>query len=51
MRSDVRGGIADRVRRVMALKGVEGIQVTGVTVHSAETVERDYAGNWFYALR
>lgn len=37
-------GIADRVRRVVALEGVEGIQAAGVTVQSAETVERGYEG-------
>ena len=39
-----------QVRRVLAQE-VTGIDVTGVTVQSEETVKRDYEGSWFYAMR
>ena len=39
-----------QVKRVLADE-VDGIEVTGVTVQSDETVRRDFEGSWFYALR
>jgi hypothetical protein len=39
-----------QVRRVLAQE-VVGIDITGVTVQSDETVNRDYQGSWFYAMR
>jgi hypothetical protein len=30
---------------------IVGIDITGVTVQSDETVNRDYQGSWFYAMR
>lgn len=39
-----------QVRQVLDEK-VTGIDVTGVTVQSEETVNRDYEGSWFYAMR
>lgn len=40
-----------RVRELLVSHGVVGVNATGVTVQSAETVARDYEGSWFYALR
>lgn len=39
-----------QVRRVLAQE-VVGIDITGVTVQSEETVNRDFEGSWFYAMR
>lgn len=39
-----------QVRRVLAQE-VTGVEITGVTVQSEETVNRDYEGSWFYAMR
>lgn len=43
-------GLLEQVRRVLADE-VDGIELTGVTVQSDETVRRDFDGRWFYALR
>lgn len=43
-------GLLERVRGVLAER-VPGIVVTGVSVESAETVQRDFRGSWFYVLR
>ncbi|WP_446219876.1 hypothetical protein [Micromonospora sp. IBHARD004] len=52
-REALKGGpeLVGQVLRVLDLKSDEGIAVEGVTVQSEETVSRDYAGSWFYALR
>ena len=42
--------LLERVRQVLANEVVD-IEVAGVTVQSVETVQRDYEGSWFYALR
>ena len=31
--------------------GSPAIDITGVTVQSEETVNRDFEGSWFYAMR
>lgn len=43
-------GLLGLVRRLLADE-VDGIEVSGVTVQSDETVRRDFEGSWFYALR
>jgi hypothetical protein len=40
-----------QVGRLLADASVEGIEVAGVRVQSAETVNRDYGGSWFNAVR
>ena len=40
-----------KVGRLLADAAVEGIEVAGVRVQSAETVNRDYGGSWFNAVR
>ena len=45
--SDLLIALRDVVRGV----GFEPGLISGVTVQSEETVARDYAGSWFYALR
>lgn len=49
-RSGVSHGLLGLVRRLLADE-VDGIEVSGVTVQSDETVRRDFEGSWFYALR
>ena len=44
---DLLGLIHDAIQ----LSGLDGSLVTGATAQSQETVDRDYAGSWFYALR
>ncbi|MDR7254019.1 hypothetical protein J2X46_003009 [Nocardioides sp. BE266] len=40
----------ERIRRLAEKRGL-GDRYEGVTVESQETVDRDYAGHWFYRLR
>lgn len=40
-----------QVGRLLADASVEGIEVAGVRVQSAETMNRDYGGSWFNAVR
>ena len=44
-------GLHAQVGRLLADAAVEGIEVAGVRVQSAETVNRDYGGSWFNAVR
>ena len=41
-------GLASATRETV---GRHGLRVSGVTVESQETVDRDYDGSWFYRLR
>ena len=45
--SDLLVALRDVVRGV----GFDPGLISGVTVQSEQTVARDYAGSWFYALR
>ena len=45
--SDLLVALRDVVRGV----GFDSSLISGVTVQSEQTVARDYAGSWFYALR
>lgn len=40
-----------QVRLIAERLGLSPGKVAGVTVQSEETVARDFAGSWFYALR
>ena len=39
------------VRRIAEVHGFPSEKVSGVVAQSEETVAREYAGSWFYALR
>lgn len=41
------------VRKILAAKGypADEVQEMPVTIQSQETVDRIYAGSWFYAMR
>jgi len=41
----------ERATRALSAGGVDAALLRGVTVESQETVDRDYEGKWFYALR
>ena len=43
--------LMERVTTVLAEAALAGVHVPGVTIQSAETVDREYQGSWFYALR
>jgi hypothetical protein len=46
-------GLRDRVSAMLSRAGFTGEQLEGllVVIQSQETVDREYAGSWFYALR
>ena len=45
------GHLAGEVRAVVTPNGDDGFKVRAVVVQSQETVDREYAGSWFYAMR